>query len=100
MAGLSALDGEEFATLFRHGTLQVEYYRPRSTDRQTPHARDEVYVVVSGSGWFVLGERRHRFEPGDLLFAAAGTEHRFEDFDADFATWVILYGPDGGEVPD
>ena len=28
---------------------------------------------------------------------AAGVEHRFEDFSADFATWVFFYGPEGGE---
>jgi hypothetical protein len=25
--------------------------------------------------------------------------HRFEDFTDDFATWVIFYGPEGGERP-
>jgi hypothetical protein len=24
-------------------------------------------------------------------------EHRFEDFTEDFATWVVFYGPEGGE---
>jgi hypothetical protein len=37
-------------------------------------------------------------EPGTLLFVAAGRPHRFEDFTADFATWVLFYGPEGGEV--
>ena len=32
-----------------------------------------------------------------LLFVKAGHEHRFENFTDDFATWVIFYGPDGGE---
>jgi hypothetical protein len=32
-----------------------------------------------------------------VLFVPAGHEHRFEDFTPDFATWVIFYGPDGGE---
>lgn len=30
-------------------------------------------------------------------FVAAGVEHRFEDFTADFATWVVFWGPKGGE---
>jgi hypothetical protein len=25
--------------------------------------------------------------------------HRFEDFTHDFGTWVIFYGPEGGEQP-
>ena len=43
------------------------------------------------------GSERHGFAPGDMLFVPAGTVHRFEDFSDDFATWVIFYGPEGGE---
>jgi mannose-6-phosphate isomerase-like protein (cupin superfamily) len=86
-----------FIELFRHGTLAVEFYKPEGVDGQTPHTRDEVYVVVSGSGTFLRGGVRRPFEPGEVLFAAAGVEHHFEDFTADFATWVFFYGPEGGE---
>ena len=27
----------------------------------------------------------------------AGTEHRFEDMSQDFGTWMVFYGPEGGE---
>jgi hypothetical protein len=37
-------------------------------------------------------------ETGDLLFVAAGTEHRFEDISDDTAYWLIFYGPAGGEI--
>ncbi|MEZ5657148.1 MAG: cupin domain-containing protein [Burkholderiaceae bacterium] len=87
-----------FTEVFRHGSLLVEIYRPEGVDLQTPHARDELYVVISGSGFFVNGQRRHPFEPGEVLFVPAGVEHRFEDFSADFATWVFFYGPAGGEA--
>jgi len=29
---------------------------------------------------------------------AAGVEHRFEDFSADFAVWRVFYGVEGGEL--
>ena len=85
--------------LFRHGTLLVKYYAPRGTDLQTPHTRDEIYVVARGRGVFFDGTSRRPFAPGDLLFAVAGVAHRFEDFSADFGTWVMFYGPEGGEAP-
>lgn len=97
LARLDALCGPEFTLLFRHGTLEVEIYRPRGVDRQQPHKRDEVYVVIAGHGSFVNGDARRPFAPGDLLFVPAGVTHRFEDFSDDFATWVIFYGPEGGE---
>jgi RimJ/RimL family protein N-acetyltransferase len=89
--------GERFIPLFRHGTLEVELYAPRGTDPQTPHQRDEVYVVVRGRGEFTVAGTRSRFEPGDLLFVPAGLEHRFETFTDDLVVWVVFYGPDGGE---
>ena len=91
--------GNLAATVLTHGSLEVEYYAPRGVDRQKPHTRDEVYVVVSGQGTFQNGARRHPFGPGDMIFVPAGVEHRFEEFSDDFATWVVFYGPEGGEEP-
>jgi mannose-6-phosphate isomerase-like protein (cupin superfamily) len=90
-------DGERFVEAFVHGSLVVELYAPRGRDPQTPHDRDEVYFVVSGNGEYIVAGERSRFAPGDALFAAAGVEHRFENFTPDFATWVVFYGPKGGE---
>lgn len=88
---------ERSIALFAHGTLLVKAYAPRGKDPQAPHTRDEIYVVMKGTGVFFDGERRRPFAPGDFLFAPAGTVHRFEDFTPDFATWVMYYGPEGGE---
>jgi mannose-6-phosphate isomerase-like protein (cupin superfamily) len=91
-------DGDgRFAEMFRHGTLRVDIYAPRSRDPQEPHSQDELYVVIQGEGVFVNGDTRQSFGPGDVLFAAAGEIHRFEDFTDDFYTWVFFYGPEGGD---
>ena len=84
--------------LFSHGSLLIKMYSPKDHDAQKPHEQDEVYVIARGSGWFVNGDSRHRFEPGQVLFVPAGVVHRFEDFSDDFATWVMFYGPKGGET--
>ena len=100
-AAIAALNAAEtdYVVLFRHGTLEVGVYRPVKVDDQKPHTRDELYVVLSGSGTFVSGAERRPFGPHDVLFVAAGVEHRFENFSDDFATWVFFYGPHGGECP-
>jgi mannose-6-phosphate isomerase-like protein (cupin superfamily) len=72
--------------------LEARWYRPPNPDPQTPHDRDEVYVVVSGQGEFMRGSTRVTFGPGDLLFVAKGEPHRFENHTADTAVWVI-FGP-------
>lgn len=86
-----------FIELFTHGSLAVEIYKPHKLDLQQPHTRDELYVVVAGSGKFFYEGNTVEFKPGDVLFAAAHKEHRFLDFTDDFSTWVIFYGPEGGE---
>ena len=92
--------GSLFTELFAHGSLTVEIYKPESKDLQTPHERDEIYVIISGHGNFCCGRDTVSFSPGDFLFVPAGVEHRFEDFTDDFSTWVIFYGPKGGEAPN
>lgn len=87
-----------FLTVFGHGTLSVEIYKPEKVDLQKPHSRDEVNVIVSGTGEFLNDGMRTNFKPGDFLFVPAGVEHRFENFTDDFSTWVLFYGPEGGEA--
>src|SRR6185436_18802579 len=89
---------ENAVTVLEHGSLVTRLYAPRGNDPQTPHSKDEVYVVARGSGEFVCGARRQSFEARDVLFVAAGVEHHFENFTEDFAVWVFFYGPEGGET--
>jgi mannose-6-phosphate isomerase-like protein (cupin superfamily) len=89
--------GRRSAELLRHGSLEVRWYAPHGSDPQTPHERDEVYVVASGRAAFVRGSERVAVAAGDLLFVPAGMEHRFEDLSDEFGTWVMFYGPAGGE---
>lgn len=91
-------EGNLAVPVFAHGSLEVEMYQPQGVDPQTPHDRDEVYLVARGTSLFFDGERRYRIEAGSFVFVAAGRPHRFEEFSADFACWVLFYGPRGGEA--
>jgi mannose-6-phosphate isomerase-like protein (cupin superfamily) len=84
--------------IFSHGSLVVELYMPVGHDLQKPHTRDEIYFVTRGTGLFFDGERCQSVAAGSFLFVPAGQIHRFEDFSSDFAVWVALYGPEGGET--
>ena len=97
IASLPKAPAEQYNIVYRHGTFEAGLYAPRGVDDQTPHTRDEAYVVVKGTGFFVCGESRKSFGPGELLFVPAGTVHRFEAFSSDLTVWVIFYGPIGGE---
>lgn len=105
--------GRSTALMMSYGTMEVRWFAPQMPDPQTPHDRDELYIIVSGTGMFVRGvdaapfddvtlmvqgADRVPFGPGDALFVPAGAVHRFEEFSEDFACWVMFYGPEGGEA--
>lgn len=100
MASLESFpDGKRFHYPIRHGSMRVGVYAPMPpTDPQGPHEQDELYIVIRGSGIFARGEERRPFKAGDVIFVEAGVEHRFEGFGEDFATWVVFWGPRGGEA--
>jgi mannose-6-phosphate isomerase-like protein (cupin superfamily) len=90
--------GEHAAGLLDRGTLKIKLSCPVRPNQQTPHAQDEVYVIVRGRGVLVHDGKRDEVGAGDLMFVAAGTEHRFEDFSDDLTVWVVFFGPEGGET--
>ena len=97
IAALPGPAGERSVAVLEHGTLQLKVYAPRGTDLQQPHTRDELYIVVHGTGEFVTAHERIAFAAGDALFVGARQPHRFENFSDDFVVWVAFYGPEGGE---
>lgn len=74
------------------GEVSIELYKPLGEDKQSPHTRDELYIVVSGTGRFTLGDEQFPFAPGDAIFVPALEPHKFSTFSDDFATWVIFFG--------
>lgn len=90
-------EGAPFVEVLRHGTMSVEIFAPRGKDCQTPHDQDELYIVKTGSAEFLLADRRYAVSAGDVLFVPAKALHRFEQMSDDFLTWVVFWGPAGGE---
>lgn len=97
MALASLASDERYSEVLSRGSVRAGIYAPHQTDDPTTDDRDKLFVVLNGSGFFVVGEDRSPFGPGDLLFADAGTSHQFEDFTPDFAVWAVVIGsaPDG-----
>jgi mannose-6-phosphate isomerase-like protein (cupin superfamily) len=89
--------GIRFAHALRHGSMSVELYAPQELDPQKPHDQDELYFIQSGSADFFLAGTTEKCQAGDCLFVQAGEEHRFLNFTIDFMTWVVFWGPKGGE---
>ena len=87
-----------FAYVLNHGAMKLGLYAQSGEDRQQPHRQDELYVVASGVADFVKEGERTACKASDVLFVEAGKVHRFENASPDFSTWVVFWGPDGGEA--
>jgi len=99
-AGIPGPAGERSILVLKRGTLDVKLSLPVPPNQQTPHAQDEIYLIIRGRGVLVHDGKRDPFESGDLLFVAAGAEHHYDDFTEDLALWRVFYGPPGGEVAE
>src|SRR5438128_12260891 len=50
-------------------------------DRQEPHADDEVYVVLEGSGVLQVEGASHPIGEGQSIFVPAGADHGFTAYE-------------------
>ena len=95
-------EGAPSVTVFSHGSMLLKVFTPSTNrdgiDRQLPHDQDELYLVHRGSATMVIGAQSFPATPGDAFFVPAGVRHRFDAVSHDFATWVVFYGPQGGET--
>jgi mannose-6-phosphate isomerase-like protein (cupin superfamily) len=68
-------DGVRFHAPLEHGTMKIGVYAPLGHDPQGPHERDEIYIIIAGSGEFVKNGEVRRFAPQDVIFVEAGVRH-------------------------
>jgi mannose-6-phosphate isomerase-like protein (cupin superfamily) len=91
--------GERSTRVWQRGSLDVAFALPVPPKEQTPHAQDEIYIIIRGRGVLVHDGKQESFDAGDILFVAAGIEHQFADVTENLALWRVFYGPHGGNLP-
>ncbi len=63
-----------------------------ATDPQSPHAEDELYVVMSGSAKVRIGGEVRPVAAGSVIFVAANVEHKFLDIEERLVL-MVMFGP-------
>jgi mannose-6-phosphate isomerase-like protein (cupin superfamily) len=61
-------------------------------DGQTPHSEGEVYYIAAGRAMIVVGGEERPVAPGDLIYVAAGVEHRFFAISEEL-TALVFFAP-------
>ena len=98
MALAKLASDERYSEVFRHGSLSAGIYAPHESDDEETYSDNRFYVVLNGSGFFIVDGQREPFGPGDLLFAQAQSAHQFEGFTPDFAVWAISSPGDAADA--
>jgi mannose-6-phosphate isomerase-like protein (cupin superfamily) len=65
-------------------------------DRQQPHDRDEVYIVLSGRGTLQIADDTVSLTDGEAAFVPAGVEHRFTGYEGLSVLVVFAGAGEGG----
>jgi mannose-6-phosphate isomerase-like protein (cupin superfamily) len=63
-----------------------------ATDPQSPHAEDELYVVMSGRAQVMVAKEMRPIVEGSVIFVGAGVEHRFHDIEERLVL-LVMFGP-------
>lgn len=89
--------GATYVEQFASADLSVGTYclRAGSTDPQSPHGEDEIYVVTAGTGRFTGGDTTVDVSAGSVLYVPAGEPHRFHDITQDLCVLVFFAPPEG-----
>jgi hypothetical protein len=56
MQALRGRSDPRFEILLEQGSMSIEVYAPDKIDHQTPHRKDELYIIQSESGIFYRGD--------------------------------------------
>ena len=92
-----AQSGRPYLELLREASMSLGLYvlPAGAVDGQSPHAEDEAYVVLAGSGRFTAGDDTRNVAAGDVLFVPAGVPHRFHDIEEELRL-VVFAPPESG----
>jgi len=106
LTGLQAFDLDELDKLAEQAQPYHEFLRLRGmslgiyvlpaggTDRQHPHASDEVYVVLRGRGALRVQGTEHDVRQGSVISVDHGEEHNFVNITEDLHILVVFAPPD------
>ena len=92
LIGRQARSDRPYLEFIRHPDISVGLYvlPAGGLDGQSPHAEDEVYYVVEGSGRITVDDETRDVRPGSVVYVARTVPHRFHDITEELRILVIF----------
>jgi mannose-6-phosphate isomerase-like protein (cupin superfamily) len=89
---------EQWTEFMRAGMFSAGVYRLAAgeTDRQTPHAEDEIYYVLEGRAELEIAGEAHSVKAGSVAFVAKRVDHRFVNIGEHLEVLVLFAPPESG----
>jgi mannose-6-phosphate isomerase-like protein (cupin superfamily) len=83
---------DPYLEFLRHESLSAGLYvlPAGGVDEQTPHAEDEVYVVLAGRATITVAGEERPVQAGSVVFVAKDVEHRFHTIEDDLQVLVFF----------
>lgn len=87
--------GKDYLQFINEGSLSLGLYvlAAGAEDKQTPHAEDEIYYVVSGRATVEVAGERQAVKPGSIVYVARQVPHRFLDIEEDLSL-LVFFAPE------
>jgi mannose-6-phosphate isomerase-like protein (cupin superfamily) len=84
--------GQSYLEFLRVPSLRTGLYAlpAGGVDPQRPHAEDEIYYVVDGRAVVAVAGEERPVAPGDVVYVAAGVDHRFHSIAEDLTLLVFF----------
>ena len=94
LAERRAASARPYLEFLRSETFEVGLYElaAGAEDAQKPHDEDEIYVVLSGRGRFVVDGDDVAVGPGTVLFVERHAVHRFHSIEEDLSI-IVAFSP-------
>ena len=95
------VEGEQarFLEFIRLPGMSTAVYRLPAgcRDMQSPHAEDEIYVVLKGRARLRIDDQEEEVTRGSILYVRADTRHSFFDIEEDLIV-LAFFGPLPGRL--
>lgn len=96
LSAARAESGERYHEFLRKTTLSAGLYRlpAGGDDPQTPHASDEVYIVVAGRATIRVGDEYEAVTAGSVIYVERGVDHEFHSIEEELEVLVFFAPPE------